>query len=71
MWAAQPGLHSTNLWHYLPIDAFHGQWLGFAIPNLTFSDEQFVMDPSGTLVYLIFDGQLLSLPVPRSALAIK
>jgi hypothetical protein len=71
MWAAEPGLHSTNLWHYLPIDAFHGQWLGFAIPNLTFSDEQFVMDPSGTLVYLIFDGQLLSLPVPRSALAIK
>jgi hypothetical protein len=70
-WAGEPGDGFTTVWHYLPIDASHGQWLGFVVPGLVFDDANMFVDAGRQLLYTLHDGQLIALPIPPAALVLK
>ncbi len=70
-WHCQPGGDHTEVWHYIPIDEHHGQWLGFVVPVFVFDDDTTEFDNSNRRMYFIHDGQLISLPIPNAALFIR
>jgi hypothetical protein len=45
--------------------------LGFVVPAFEFDDDHCAVDAARGILYLIYDGQLFSLPIPAAALGVK
>ena len=66
-WWTQPQTNATVVMHYVPLSPTHGVTHGFVVPGLLFDDEHCAVNAQRGLLYVIHDGQLLSLEVPAEA----
>jgi hypothetical protein len=64
-WWTESGANFTTVWHFVPAAARAGVTTGFVVPGFVFDVEH--MAVSGETLYLIHDGQLFSLPIPKAA----
>jgi hypothetical protein len=66
-WWTTSDAHATTVYHYVPESPTHGVTHGFVVPAFVFDDAHFAVDAGGAVLYLIYDGQLFSLPIPEGA----
>ena len=68
MWWTEPNRNSTMVRHYIPLTPTSGVTLGFVVPAFEFDDDHCAVDAARGILYLIYDGQLFSLPIPPASL---
>lgn len=68
-WWTQAGPNFTTVWHYLPLSRDAGLTLGFVVPTFLFDADHMAVDAKQGMLYMIHEGQLFSLPIPKRVLA--
>ncbi len=67
-WTATPHGTFTAVDHYKPMTALQSQQIEFWVPTFVFDNDHMWVDSAHRLLYLIYDGQLFSLPIPQTAM---
>ena len=67
-WWTEPESNHTTVWHYVSLSETNSRRVGFVVPTFVFDDDHAAINVSKKLLFILYDGQLISLPIPPAAM---